>query len=409
MGFASGGISFRRYLVSGPGPQTMEEVSYDSIREQVFGTGALMPDGIEVGWIAPSHLFDTVIDEGKVEVGRFLHLVMRLDRTAAPAAVIRSYRQIEEAAALEASGKEKLSADERRLAKDAAESRARKEAQSGRYRRISTHSVLFDVEHQVVYLGSLGNTGHDRLLKLFSDTFKSTLSPLDVTELADRITQETGKHRSLEDATPFHLINSPAGGGGGSSFDGADRSFLGKEFLSWLWYLTDNGDGFVEPRQSGRSTLPTQVAVLFDRIIQLDCDFELSGRDILYSEQPTTSPEARAGLRMGKQPTRAGLTLAADGEQFSMVFDAQKMQVSGLKLPEIDEPDALVCLEERCLMMARCSAILDGLFGCFVSERFGEKHGQLANQMREWVQTGRPAPQMVETDEAESNPLRIAR
>ena len=93
MGFASGRVSFRRYRVCGPHPGTLDEQLVNALRRHAFTEGsAPAADGIETGWIAPTHVMDTQLTVSKMSVGRFLHLAMRLDRTAAPPAVLRSIR-----------------------------------------------------------------------------------------------------------------------------------------------------------------------------------------------------------------------------------------------------------------------------------------------------------------------------
>ena len=132
MAFASGRVSFRRYRISGPQPKKLDDALVKRFQEHVFGSSrTVSPDGIETGWIAPTHVFDTQITAGKIRVGRFGHAAMRLDRTNAPPAVVRSYRHMEESAARESSGKQALSKEERRQAAEAADARAQKEARRG--------------------------------------------------------------------------------------------------------------------------------------------------------------------------------------------------------------------------------------------------------------------------------------
>ncbi|MCH7814501.1 MAG: hypothetical protein IID40_10840, partial [Planctomycetes bacterium] len=282
MGFASGRVSFRRYRVCGPHPGTLDEQLVNALRRHAFTEGsAPAADGIETGWIAPTHVMDTQLTVSKMSVGRFLHLAMRLDRTAAPPAVLRSYRRMEEQAALEASGKQKISGEDRRRAREAADDRAEKEARQGAFRRISAHPVLFDLERHVVYFASLGGTANDKLRLLFADTFGATLEPADVSDVAARLAEDAGWTRACEDAAPGHLIENPAPERGGPADFDTKHAFLGREFLTWLWYETETGDGTVALAADGRGARAQSAGVLIERMMQLDCDFHVTGRDVI--------------------------------------------------------------------------------------------------------------------------------
>ncbi|MCP4248888.1 MAG: hypothetical protein GY778_17735 [bacterium] len=408
MGFVSGRISFRRYRVCGSHPGTVDEKVVKALRRHVFTEGkAPAADGIETGWIAPTHVMDTQLTVSKISVGRFLHLAMRLDRTAAPPAVLRSYRRMEEQAALEASGKQKIGQEDRRRAHEAADERAEKEARQGAFRRISAHPVLVDLERHQVYFASLGNTANDKLRLLFADTFGATLEPADVSDVAVRLAQDAGWTRACEDAAPCHLIDKPAPEQGGPVEFDTKHAFLGREFLTWLWYEIDQGDGMVALSADGRGARAQSAGVLIERMMQLDCDFQVTGRDVIYNDNPTGTPEARAALHTGKQPVRLGLTLAADGADYSLVFDAAKMQVSGATLPNCDEPDPSVRLEERCEHAVHLAGLLDGLLAAFLKERFGRNYSGKLARIRRWSRNGHAPAAAVEGASADAAALAV--
>ncbi len=85
MGFATGVISFRRYHIVGSRPEELTPEWHAAIAAHAFGKHAdVSTDGVEIGWIRPNHLFDIdFADASQIEVGRFVFVAMRLDRTAA--------------------------------------------------------------------------------------------------------------------------------------------------------------------------------------------------------------------------------------------------------------------------------------------------------------------------------------
>ncbi|MHC4611616.1 MAG: hypothetical protein ACYS7M_14835, partial [Planctomycetota bacterium] len=267
-----------------------------------------------------------------------------------------------------------------------------------------------DLAGRTVYLASLGSTADDKFRLLFADTFGASLVPMDVAEVASRLAEEAGRHRLYEDAVAFHVVETPRGNGGGDrSFDKADRSFLGREFLTWLWHAIDTGEGTIALAADGRTNLPTETAIVIDRLLQLDCDFQVSGRDIIYHDAPSGTPEARAGLRSGKQPRRAGLILSADGDEYSLMLDAARLQVSGLGLPSSEEPDPRVRLEERCQHIVRMAGLLDGLLAAFLKERFSRDFATRLRRIRRWALNGNGATKRAPGASGDQEPLRMAR
>jgi hypothetical protein len=384
MGIASGTVSFRRYHICGKLSATVDQRLIDRLQAHTFGGAEhTAPDGREIGWIAPTHLFDTHMAAEKITAGPYIHLAMRMDNTAAPANVVRSYRRMEELAALEASGKTSLNKEERRQAAEAAQARAEEEARSGAFRRISAHPLLVDPERHTVYFTSLGTGAHDKLMSLFADTFKARLEPLGAAELASRHADDAGRSRSFEDAAPAHMIEPPVAGEGLA--DEHDRSFLGREFLTWLWHEIEEGDGTVRLSANGRTRLPGEAALMIDRSMQLDCDFKLSGRATIHGDGPGRMPEARAALTTGKQPTRMGLVLSAGGETYSLTLEMPGFVVRGLKLPDIDEPNTPVRLEERCRRIVEVSDILDALYAAFLKARLGKDFKGMMGRLRQWA------------------------
>jgi hypothetical protein len=382
-------------------PRRIDDALITRLRNNAFGTSTeASADGVEHGWITPVHLFDTAFDTAKVSAGRFLHVMLRIDRLGPPANILRSYRRIEELAVLAASGRPTLSKAQRREAKEAAVDRADKETKTGAFRRITAHAVVIDLENSTLYFSAMSNAAHERLTQLFGHTFDAKLTPLSAAEVAARFAEPAGLLEAYHDALPTHLVESPEGAAETSA--AGDQSFLGREFLSWLWYELETGDGTLELTPDGRTQLPTEVAILIDKTLQLDCDYEQNGKDVLHADGPTALPEAKAALRMGKQPTRMGLVLAADGDDYALTLDATGLGVRGLKLPDVDEPQPQARLEERCAHVANVTAILDNLFATFLKTRLGEEAPALREEMRAWARG-------EVSSESSAAPLRVAR
>ncbi|MCB9867869.1 MAG: hypothetical protein H6816_14685 [Phycisphaerales bacterium] len=385
MGLASGRVTFRRYRLGGLVHDCVDDVLLEKLNRAAFGRyGSAAADGVEIGWITPQHLFDVDFGGEKIAVGRFAHLMLRVDRNSPPAAIKRSYFLMEQAAALEASGKAFLTRSEQRQAKDAATQRAEAEARSGAFRRISAFPVLIDLERQALYFGSTSNGANDHLIRLFGDTFECPIEPVSAHSLAMRSADEQGGKRALEDARPAHFIEPPDEVDGDVySLDPEDRGFFGREFLTCLWYGIERAEGVFELLQKA------DVAASLATHMQLKCDFNLTGTATLRCDAPARAAEARAALAIGKQPSRLGLMLAAQAGEWTFTLDGAKFDVSGLVLPPVEGEDKSAVLETRCTSLADLCAVLDGLFAAFMRVRLSGEWDAVARDIKRWALAGR--------------------
>lgn len=404
MAFASGLVSHQRFLIDGSFPADLTDKLLGAIQHKSFGRMPPGADEVQVGWVGPRHLLETDIDARHIAFGRFVLLGIRIDRLAAPPAVVRSYVHIEEQTMLETSGREFLHRKERRRAREAARERAEQEARGGAFRRMSMVPLLIDLERRNVYLGALGATAADRAMQLFRDTFAVALEPLDVDRVAAGMLGPTGDERKLDNLAPTQFVPPPDGHAdeGGVDF-AADLSFLGKELLTWLWYQIDARDAGLRLRSGD------DVTVMIDKTLRMRCDYGLTGTDVITADGPTLLPEAKAALRIGKQPTKAGLILGSPLGEFRLTLDGPRLAVSSLTLPEDDGAsdqsrartdqsrarkevdsagDAHARIEQRLELVADAAALLDALFELFLRKRVSGEWAAEQRAMSAWAKGG---------------------
>lgn len=381
MAFASGPVSFQRFYISGSIPEDITEAFIKALDARAFGRVGTLPDDTQIGWIGPRHLFETDITAESIAFGRFAHLALRVDRLRAPANVLKAYVRMEEETALQAGGRDFLNRTERRRAREAAALRAEEEAKSGGFRRMNSYPVLIDLERGVVYLGAGGAAVGEKLMKLFSDTFGRALEPAAAEHVATRLMLAAKNSRALEHLRPSHLVDPPEGfADQAADFAALDLNFLGKELLSWLWYKTDGDDGPLKVRTGD------EAAVMIDKTIRLKCDYGLSGVDVITADNPTSLPEAKAALEIGKQPTKAGLILGSPVGEFRLTLDGPRMTVSSMTLTESDaELDARARIEQRFELIADAADLIDSLFDLFLIKRTSGEWNAELRKMRTWA------------------------
>jgi hypothetical protein len=140
------------------------------------------------------------------------------------------------------------------------------------------------------------------------------------------------------------------------------RTWLGREFLTWLLWRTESGDPLVEREGTGVVVLFTGRLVL--RGVAGDVT-ELSARGALapYAEQ------VRRALDEGLLVHGARLRLTHGEKVYEATVDAEFLDVRAATLPELmaeEEDDRTL---ERLYLAEQLSGILDALLGEFFQVR----------------------------------------
>lgn len=387
MGFASGSVSYQRFHVTGRMSSDCDDAFMKAINGRSFGRLPVAADETQMGWIGPGHLFETDIKAERIAFGNYVQCMLRVDKLKVPSPILKSYIRQEEEIALEVSGREFLSKFEKKKARETALIRAEKEASAGNFRRTGAYGVLIDLATRCVYLGNSGSAAADRLMALFSDTFGVALEPESPARLAHRLMLAAKNARALETLEPAQFVKPPDGySPEEGDFAGRDSDFLGKEFLTWLWYRTDKDDAALQI--SGG----TDVTVMIDKSLRMKCDFGLTGSTVISADHPVELPEARAALRIGKLPVRAGLVLGSALGEFRLSLEALRWTVGGLTLPEIEgEDDPRARIEARFEQIADVAGQLDALYELFLQLRVSPDWSAELRGLQKWAGGGKEA------------------
>ncbi|HNO79702.1 MAG TPA: hypothetical protein PKN33_16770 [Phycisphaerae bacterium] len=383
MGFASGSVTFRRYKIVNWTHANIDDAFVEALTNCAFGRYQLVHDeSTQIGWVTPQHVLDAEFAGEKIAAGRFAHFAMRLDRNTVPAAIKRSYFEIERLAALEASGRDFLNKRELKEARESANRRAEKEARSGAFRRINSFPIVVDLEKAMLYFGNASNGVNEHMQRLFVDTFDVQLAPLNTHTMAISIAESEGLMRALEDGKPSHWVSIPDGADGDfHGLDPTDCSYLGREFLSWIWFNVETNEGVIR--------LPDDTDAMLSVVNQanLKCDFELTGAVSVRGDAPARMRESKAALATGKQPTRLGLLLASRLGEWALTLDGPTLGVFGLQIPAGDDDDAdkSQILESRCESVSDLCGSLDLLFQRFLRLRLSKEWDAVHTRIAMWI------------------------
>ncbi|MGB9625922.1 MAG: hypothetical protein ACPMAQ_13790 [Phycisphaerae bacterium] len=391
MAFASGPVTFKRFFVAGSAPERVSQDLLDRVARRAIGKGSVAArDGSEAGWVTGDHILDTQFDFGKNVIAECLYLAMRVDANKPPSEIVRSYQKMHEQALLEKSGREFLSRQERREAREAARDQAEKEAKAGRFRRMRQYPMLWDLARNQVYLAATAPAVVDRFAVLFQETFGHALTAATAGELASRFAGAARLTGAYEELRPAQFTTPPDGAELDRSAAPGDESrskdYLGTEWLTWLWYRSRHEEVEVAPSNGG-----DEAVERFEKSLQLDCPYGMTGSVSLRTDDPSHSPEAVAALTTGKLPVRAGLQIVHRGEAYACTVRGDRMHFSGVLLPAAAEPgNPRVLFEER---TARLRDFLDAVsasYNGFLKQRLSSRWPKLLAAIRAWIATGSP-------------------
>jgi len=388
VGFASGTITFKRFFVEGQPPKQVDEKLLEQLDAHAIGKGGLVDKNrTEAGWTTGDHVLDVQFDFAKNAVGECLYAGMRVDTNKPPADLVRAYQRINEQVALEASGKEFLTKDERRDALEQARSQADREAAAGQFRSMKHVPVLWDLQRNEVYLGTTATTAIDWFIALFEQTFERTLTRVGAGAMASRWVTHAGMNGILSETRPAHFVDPPDGAQ--SRFDTTPsddprrNDFLGTEWLTWLWHKAQTESAeFAAPEGD-------PITLMFEKVLDLKCAFELTGSDTIRADDPSHTPEARVALQTGKLPEKAAVKLMRHGEMYSLSIRADLMNVSSLRLPPIEDQDPQTIFLERIEQLRHATRSIDDLYAAFLRERLSSNWPNNLGNVRRWVAAGK--------------------
>lgn len=158
-------------------------------------------------------------------------------------------------------------------------------------------------------------------------------------------------------------------------------AYLGREFLTWLWFRGDKNDGQFEV--NGET-----IAAWFDAKLKLSSTGTLKEESVIKSDRPTDTEEARVSLRSGKQVDEAKLSLSIGPKIWTMTVKSSDLSLHSMKLPALLGTTDEDCVYERLALLEECQDTFDALFATFARLRLDDRAWSAEIEaMREWVQS----------------------
>ncbi len=360
MGLLKGSLTFSRYRVKGELPAEFRPFFDRQIKKYAFRDLTASAEEQAFGWTCLENPLDTAFEGGRYCAGDFFYFSLRLDRKSVPPALLRLKCLEEERKSLKDSGRTRLFSEQAREIKE----RVFLHLLTKAHPVPSFYDVCWSVPGGWLLVGSHA----DRVFEIFEDLFKITFNA--------RLT-------ACLPWDPEHLDRKTAAAltvlGGGSFLEPArgsaektDPALLAREFMTWLWFKSEERDGTV--------SLPGQVDVrlTFEKRVVLESGEGEYSETVSCQGLHADLREGKAAIREGKKVREARLRLERDSDRWEFTLKADRFQFQSMKLPQtggLDEEgvENEGGILERIGLVETGLRTMDDLFAFFLKRRLSSQ------------------------------------
>ncbi len=165
------------------------------------------------------------------------------------------------------------------------------------------------------------------------------------------------------------------------------KAFLGREFLTWLWFKSEQTGGRIE------ITTDKTVQVIFLDRMTLDLSDADSPQSVTIRGEHSALREGIAALREGKKIEEARISISAGQDDFTLVLKSTWFAFGSFRTPAVlpsEEEDPDEGPESRILekvgLMEEGVEIIDALFAHFLKVRISEAwEARELPSLRNWI------------------------
>ena len=269
------------------------------------------------GWCSPRFIGDLDVSEENCKSGRYVRAQLMKAEKKIPGALLKVYCKMEEIAEIKARGVKFLNRKERADIK----ARIKDELLPQMPPALSAIQIVHDTDSTRVYACASSEKQHDAFVLGFNRATR--LKPLALTP-ASAAEQIHGINVSLIDAQCFSPDESV----------GAVANEIGMDFLTWLWFFWESGNGEFKTPQGDTVGLMLEGPAVFHH--EGGGAHEISVRRGL----PLQSREAKTALMSGKKLKSVKLVMSRGNDAFSATVNGRDFLFNSLKLGLDDKDDA---------------------------------------------------------------------
>lgn len=158
-----------------------------------------------------------------------------------------------------------------------------------------------------------------------------------------------------------------------------NRTFLGREFLTWLWFVSETQHHKVKVEGLG------EFMLYVDDKIVLNAAGGSVHENILKGGTPAYATEAQTALLNGKLVHEAKFILQKDDQEWLWAMKADDLALRGVRLPNVAEGDAETHMSRRFEFMEMLTSVVDTLFREYISIRLSNRFKSEAENLALWI------------------------
>jgi len=167
-----------------------------------------------------------------------------------------------------------------------------------------------------------------------------------------------------------------------------EKRFIGQEFLTWLWWKSEERGGSVA--LAGRG----DILIAFEKHALLEAGEGESAERLICSGLQSELKEARTGLSLGKSLERARILLTHDAYEYNFTLTGSTMDFRSVRLPKTaaaeDKPEARGeelegVMLERIFLFETLTRLVHELFRMFLKTRISDHWPEEAEKIRAWI------------------------
>ena len=163
-------------------------------------------------------------------------------------------------------------------------------------------------------------------------------------------------------------------------------SLLGRDFLTWLWFVSEERGGAVRTPGAG------DMEIHFVRRLVLESGEGEYSSSVICQGLHADLKEGKIAIREGKRIKEARLQLRADTGEWEFTLKADPFQIQSLKLPagfslseEEEEQEGRIL--ERIHLTEKAIQAVDQLFSLFLTRRLSSAwFSEEIPRLKKWVQ-----------------------
>ena len=369
MGIQSASATFVRFFV----PEVARGDFWSFIDERLrAGSFQELDEGQEqaTGFVSWDDLFDPVFDSGSYHKGEYLAFQFRCDQRSVPAIIRKQYvrRRVDEYRSKN-NGKWPSRQERQEIQEN---------VQDWLMNRMMPKptgcEVVWDPAEHWLLLGTTGTRTIDAFLTHFEQHFR--VYPLPLYHVHWALNQVPLDGRQKDVLSSMVSLRSAQ-----AMYEGRP---LGYEFLTWLWFLIEDGGGTLKLADDR----PAEVNLGERMVLVLPAD----GKErVICTTQANELHEARTALRQGKLVDELQLFLRVQDNEYFLTLDSFLWAVRGLKtpkqLPDFDGDDPEGKFLERMYFLEEVTAALNAFYGQFLNLRLGSTwESDTLPRLKKWAE-----------------------